>query len=71
MSMNTDRNALVAITMLLVGLLCGLGLGRASERARWEKELIRRGVAEYSRTTGKWVWCQLDAESPASKGGGE
>jgi hypothetical protein len=47
---------------LVAGLLCGISclagflVGIDTERERFQKECVKRGVGEYDKTSGSWQW---------------
>jgi hypothetical protein len=48
--------AVQAILLLSAVWLAGIGFGYYISDRSYGEELVKRGHAEYSRTTGKWQW---------------
>jgi hypothetical protein len=42
---------------------CGYLIAFVVARNRWRDEMIKRGVARYNWTTGKWEWGEPPKES--------
>jgi hypothetical protein len=45
-----------AIFFLAVGAIASFGFTRGVVNGTWKIEAVKRGFAEYSRTTGEWQW---------------
>ena len=48
--------AVVAFACFLGGVLTGIFTGAFFESRLWRKDAVRRDVARYNGTTGKWGW---------------
>ena len=41
---------------LICGIIIGLVLATCLETLKWRKDCIKRGYAQYNKTTGQWQW---------------
>lgn len=46
----------VAILFLSVVAVASFGFTRAFVNGAWKADMVKRGFAEYSQTTGEWQW---------------
>lgn len=53
---NNECFWLLAIDLLLGVVLMVAVTMRETTVSKWQSECVRRGVAEYDQTTGKWRW---------------
>ena len=44
------------VVLTLFSFLIGGGLSQMWQNGRWEKETVKRGVAQYNSQTGVWEW---------------
>jgi hypothetical protein len=59
-----DQWGCLAIVVFAAMVALGVGMAvsvdvakaRSSETAKWQREAVARGVAEYDSTTGEWKW---------------
>lgn len=42
----------VMLALIGIGAVCGIAIAQEN----WEKDCVKRGVAEYNQTTGVWQW---------------
>ena len=47
---------IMIVSGLLSVVLVGYIAGREVERRKMERELVKRGYAEYNQTNGQWCW---------------
>ena len=47
--------ALLALSLIFVGA----AFGQMIEKKAWEKELVRRNLAEYNSTNRNWQWKEI------------
>lgn len=52
-----DSEDLIGVGILcVIALVIGVIWGDGRTEARWQKEVIEKGFAEYNQTTGEWQW---------------
>lgn len=44
------------ITALFAGIFVGVLIGSYINDRSWQSRLVKRGLAQYNPTTGKWEW---------------
>ena len=47
---------IILVPLSLFSVFIGHYVGWSEQRGKWEAELIKRGLAQYNPTTGKWEW---------------
>ena len=55
----------VALPGIILAIFVGSGLfalGYAKCQFKWEKELVKRGYAQYNSKTGAWEWIEFKSE---------
>lgn len=52
-----DKQLIVAVIFFMaVGAVASFAFTREGVNGAWKTEMVKRGFAEYSRTTGEWQW---------------
>lgn len=56
MSNDDKATTILAGICLVVGAIFGFGFTREAVNGAWKADMVKRGFAEYSQTTGEWQW---------------